>query len=135
MDRLLSNRHLHCERFELYVAQAALLLGGVSRPMIVVDGSDLSHDRRWQLLRASIPVVGRALTLYEEVHPISKLGNRAVQRRFLARLKDSVPSGSVPVIVTDAGISVPWFRFVECQGWEWVGRVKNRSYLLKDGDR
>lgn len=135
MDRLLSNRHLQRERLELYVAQAALLLGGVSQPVIVVDWSDLSHDRRWQLLRASIPVGGRALTLYEEVHPISKLGNRAVQRRFLARLKGFVPSGSVPVIVTDAGFSVPWFRFVACQGWEWVGRVKNRSYLLKDGDR
>ena len=134
MDRLLSNRHLHRERFELYAAQAALLLGGVTQPIIVVDWSKLSHNRRWQLLRASVPVGGRALTLYEEVHPLSKLGNRAVQRRFLARLKDIVPSGSVPIVVTDAGFTVPWFRLVERQGWEWLGRVKNRSYLLKDGD-
>ncbi len=135
MDRLLSNRHLHRERFELYAAQAALLLGGVTQPIIVVDWSKLSHDRRWQLLRASVPVGGRALTLYEEVHPLSKLGNRAVQRRFLARLKAIVPSGSVPILVTDAGFTVPWFQLVERQGWEWLGRVKNGSYLLKDGDR
>jgi hypothetical protein len=135
MDRLLSNRHLQGERFELYAAQAALLLGGVSQPIIVVDWSNLSHDRRWQLLRASVPVGGRTLTLYEEVHPMSKLGNRAVQQCFLARLKDIVPTGSVPLIVTDAGFTVPWFRWVERQGWEWLGRVKNRSYLLKDGDR
>ena len=134
MDRLLSNRHLHRERYELYAAQAALVLGGVTQPIIVVDWSKLSHDGRWQLLRASVPVGGRALTLYEEVHPLSKLGNRAVQRCFLARLKDIVPSGSVPIIVTDAGVTVPWFRLVERQGWEWLGRVKNRSYLLKDGD-
>ena len=75
MDRLLSNSHLQGERFELYAAQAALLLGGVSQPIIVVDWSKLSHDGRWQLLRASVPAGGRALTVYEEVHPISKLGN------------------------------------------------------------
>lgn len=135
MDRLVSNNHLHRERLELYGAQAALVLAGVSQPTVVVDWSELSHDRRWQLLRASVPVGGRALTLYEEVHPLSKLGNRAVQRRFLARLNDLVPSGCVPIIVTDAGFTVPWFRAVERQGWQWVGRVKNRSYLLKDGER
>jgi hypothetical protein len=32
------------------------------------------------LLRAALPVKGRALTLYEEVHPRSRLGNRRVQR-------------------------------------------------------
>jgi hypothetical protein len=60
-DRLLLNRQLHRERFEVYAAQAALILGGVTQPIVVVDWSDLSHDRRWQLLRASVPVGGRAL--------------------------------------------------------------------------
>ena len=134
MDRLLSNAHLHRERLEVYAAQALLVLGGCQQPVIVVDWSDLSHDRQWQLLRASVAVGGRALTLYEEVHGLSKLGNRAVHRRFLVCLKRVLPQGCVPIVVTDAGFTVPWFRLLEHQGWEWVGRVKNRSYLLRDGD-
>lgn len=134
MDRLLSNVHLHKERFEVYAAQGLLLLGGSHRPVILVDWSDLSYDRRFQLLRASVPVGGRALTLYEEVHPLSLLGNRAVQRSFLERIQALLPSGCVPIVVTDAGFTVPWFRLVRARGWDFVGRVKNRTYLLKDGD-
>ncbi|MFQ5551060.1 MAG: IS4 family transposase [Gemmatimonadales bacterium] len=134
MDRLVSNSHLHRERLELYAAQSLLVLGGCRQPVIVVDWSDLSHDRQWQLLRASVAVGGRALTLYEEVHGLSKLGNPTVHRRFLACLKRVLPQGCIPIVVTDAGFEVPWFRLVEHQGWEWLGRVKNRSYLLRDGD-
>lgn len=134
MDRLLSNSHLHGERFEVYAAQALLLLGGCGRPVILVDWSDLSYDRGFQLLRASIPVGGRALTLYEEVHPLSLLGNRGVQRSFLERLEALLPSGCRPIVVTDAGFTVPWFRLVVARGWDFVGRVKNRTYLLKGGD-
>lgn len=134
MDRLLSNGHLHRERFELYAAQALLLVGGCARPVIVVDWSDLSHDRGSQLLRASVPLGGRALTLYEEVHPLSRLGNRAVHRAFLKRLAALLPEGCRPIVVTDAGFTVPWFRMVKARGWDFVGRVKNRTYLLKDGD-
>jgi len=110
-----------------------LLLGGSLRPVILVDWSDLSHDRGYQLLRASVPVGGRALTLYEEVHPLRVLGNRAVQRCFLERLAVLLPLGCVPIVVTDAGFTVPWFRLVAARGWDYVGRVKNRTYLLKDG--
>jgi hypothetical protein len=134
MDRLLSNGHLHAERFEVYVAQALLLLCGNTRPVVLVDWSDLSYDRKSQLLRASIPVGGRALTLYEEVHPLSRLGSRAVHRSFLERLAALLPSGCCPIVVTDAGFTVPWFRLVLARGWDFVGRVKNRTYLLKDGD-
>ena len=44
------------------------------------------------LLRASLPVGGRALTLYEEVHPQKKLANRDVQHRFLQRLAQRLPA-------------------------------------------
>lgn len=135
IDRLLGNVHVHRERMVIYAAQASLLVGGTAQPVVIVDWSNLSHDRRWQLLRASIPVGGRALTLYEEVHPLSKLGNRAVHKRFLAKLESVLPNRCVPIIVTDAGFTVPWFRLVEQRGWHWVGRVKNRSYLLADGDQ
>ncbi|MHB8913127.1 MAG: IS4 family transposase, partial [Lysobacter sp.] len=47
-DRLLSNRHLHGEREQVYADMARWLLRG-ERPVIVIDWSDLKEDRRWCL--------------------------------------------------------------------------------------
>jgi hypothetical protein len=44
----------------------------VARPLIIVDWSDLHADGSRQLLRAAPIVQGRALTLFEEVHPLSR---------------------------------------------------------------
>ena len=79
VDRLLSNPHLHRDRALLYMALIQQMLGPQTCPVIVVDWSDLTTDRRWQGLRAALPVGGRALTRYDEVHPLQKLGNRRVQ--------------------------------------------------------
>jgi hypothetical protein len=85
-DRLLGNRHLQGQARMIYTALARMLLSGVVEPLIVIDWSDLKRDQSLYLLRASLPVGGRSLTLYEEVHPQEKLGNRQVQHRFLQRL-------------------------------------------------
>jgi len=53
-----------------------MLLSGLAEPLIVIDWSDLKEDQSLHLLRASLPVGGRSLTLYEEVHTQRKLGNR-----------------------------------------------------------
>ena len=82
------------------------------------------------MLRASLPVKGRALTLYEEVHPRSRLGNRRVQQAFLETLKTLLPSASHPIIVADSGFRVPFYRYVEYTlGWYWVGRIRNRDFI------
>jgi hypothetical protein len=94
-----------------------------------VDWSDLTANRRWQLLRASLPVGGRALTLYEEVHPLQKLANRRVHRAFLRTLQQLLPPEVRPILVTDAGFRSPWFRDVEQLGWTFVGRVRNRDLV------
>ena len=86
MDRLLSNKHLNLERFSVYSTLTGTLVNGLSEPIIAIDWSPLCADQSWQLLRAALPVGGRALTLYEEIHPRSKLGNRNVQHQFLKRL-------------------------------------------------
>jgi hypothetical protein len=83
MDRLLSNPHLYQERFSVYSAITETIVANVSEPIIAIDWSPLCADQSFQLLRATIPVGGRSLTLYEEIHPRSKLGNRKVQHRFL----------------------------------------------------
>lgn len=129
IDRLLGNRHLAAERFELYQVLARRVVGTLSEPLIVVDWSDLTPDRRWQLLRAALPIGGRCLTLYEEVHPLTRFGNPRVHRAFLDKLKALLPKGVKPVLITDAGFRAPWFKAVNRLGWHWVGRIRNRTYL------
>jgi hypothetical protein len=127
VDRLAANRHLQRERSSIYGAIARWLLSGNVRPIIVIDWSDLSADRRWQLLRAAVPMGGRTLTLYEEVHPLRRLASPRVHRAFLRQLKALLPEAAVPVVVTDAGFRTPWFRSVSRLGWDWIGRVRNRD--------
>ena len=79
IDRLLSNQALHHEVKTLYSALANTLLKDMLEPVVLIDWSPLCADQSWQLLRAALPVGGRSLTLYEEVHPRSKLGNRRIQ--------------------------------------------------------
>jgi hypothetical protein len=85
------------------------------------------------LLRAGMPIGGRCLTLYEEVHPLVRLGNRRVQRAFLQKLKALLPDGVKPIVITDAGFRAPWFKAVNRLGWHWIGRIRNRNELRRQG--
>lgn len=133
MDRLLGNRHLANEQMGLYRALAPRILGTLREPLIIVDWSDLTADRRWQLLRAATPIGGRALTLYEEIHPLTRLGNPRVHAAFLAKLKALLPENVKPILITDAGFRAPWFKSVNRLGWHWIGRIRNRTYLRPHG--
>jgi hypothetical protein len=128
-DRLLGNVHLQRDARQIYTELGRMLLTGVAEPLIVIDWSDLKEDQSLHLLRASLPVGGRSLTLYEEVHTQRKLGNRQVQHRFLQRLKALLPTTAEPIIVADSGFKVPFYREVERLGWRWVGRVRGRDYI------
>jgi len=68
-DRLIGNGHLSQERLSIYQAVTRRLLGANPQPIVLVDWSDYTYDRSHLILRAAIPVGGRGLTLYEEVHP------------------------------------------------------------------
>lgn len=59
---------------------------------------DLKADQSLHLLRASLPVGGRALTLYEGVQPQSKLNNQLTHIRLLRRLGEVLPPGTEPII-------------------------------------
>lgn len=134
IDRLLGNEHLQGERLALYGRLAQFLIRANPQPVVVVDWSPLCADQRWQLLRASVAVKGRALTLYEEVHPQSMLGSRKVQKRFLEQLALLVPPKCQPLIVTDAGFKNPWFKAVEALGWQWLGRVRGQVLVSRPGE-
>lgn len=133
IDRLLGNARLDTERLSIYRANARWVLGQQLCPVIVVDWSDLTADRRWQLLRAALPIGGRTLTLYEEVHPLRHFANPRVHRAFLARLQALLPEGITPILITDAGFRAPWFKAVSRWGWHWLGRIRNRDYLRAQG--
>lgn len=130
MDRLLGNSRLGTERLTIFQAVAHWLLAGLSQPTVLVDWSDLTADRAWQVLRASLPVSGRAVTIYEEVHPLRALASPPVHRGFLQHLAQVLPRTTRPTLVTDAGFRGTWFRMVEALGWHWVGRIRNRTLVL-----
>jgi len=39
-----------------------------------------------------------------------------------------------PIVVTDAGFRGTWVRLVQAQGWDWVGRIRNRT-LVQQAER
>ena len=126
--RLLGNRHLQRERAGVYGFVAGFLLKNIKYPIIIVDWSPVNHVDK-QILRATIPIGGRAFTLYEEVHPESKLGSLSAHKAFIRRLAVMIPDGISPIVTTDAGFKVPWFKPVEQQGWYWLGRMRGNSSI------
>ncbi len=134
MDRLLGNPKLHKERFALYRQMGIWLLSKVSRPLIVVDWSDVYEGQQFVMLTAAIPLGSRALTLYEKVYPMKQYNSPKAHKQFLQALSQVVPQRKHPIIITDAGFRGPWFREVEALGWDWVGRIrKGVYYSLNEG--
>jgi len=127
-DRLIGNRHLSAEGQSIYQAVSRYLIGDNKRPIILIDWSDYTHDGKQLILRASVPVGGRALTLYEEVHPYKSYGNAGIQRGFLKTLTGFIPAQARPIVVTDAGFMSPWFAAVEKLGWDYIGRLRGNIY-------
>jgi hypothetical protein len=102
VDRLLGNRLLHDELPEFYGALARAVVPPHSQPLILVDWSKLG-DGQWALV-AAVPLSGRSIPLYSEVHPETSLGTDAVHRAFLTSLRQRiVPRTCKPIIVTCVG--------------------------------
>ena len=126
--RLLGNAHLHRERPYVYQALCTHYLQGVTHPLIIIDWSPIGHADR-QILRAALPVGGRSITLYEEVHPERRLASPQVHQRFLRQLHGLIPAHCIPIICTDAGFKTPWFKQVESLGWFWLGRMRGVGHM------
>jgi hypothetical protein len=126
-DRLLGNKKLHKEILLYFHATAMWIIRGKRRPLILIDWTRL--EPRHVILAAAIPVDGRALTVYSEVHPLAKLGKPGVQKRFLKKLRQLLPTDCRPIVVTDAGFMNPWFREIQSMGWDFVGRLRGKRYM------
>lgn len=129
LDRLLSNRRLHATVLPLHQAMATWLLRGMTHPLVLVDWADLKGDGRWAVLRAAVPVGGRALTLYEQIFPLKRMNQPQAQREFLHQLNRVVPGSVTPIIVTDAGFRSDWLRAVQALGWSSIGRLRNNTQV------
>ena len=126
--RLCSNPHLHQESNAIYKLVAQRLIGQQTHPIILVDWSNLDNRKQHFLLRASLAVKGRSLSLLEQVYGNDEKEKPAIHKQFMTRLKSLLPDGCRPIIVSDAGFRVPWFRLVESLGFDYVGRVRNRTF-------
>ena len=129
MDRLIGNAHLAYERHEIYGVMSRMLLREIETPIILIDWSVLCADQQFHVLRASIPVGRRALTLYEKIYSQTQLGNRDIQHTFLNTLATMLGSTKTPIIIADSGFRVPFYRHVEMLGWHWIGRIRNRDLI------
>jgi len=128
-DRLLSNPHLHAERLDIYGALSVLIVGAKTRPIVLIDWSDMDEFKQDFLLRAAVAVDGRSKTLYEEIHTIESKEKPATHKHFLIQLQKLLPNDCRPILITDAGFRTPWFKLVEEMGWDWVGRIRNRHAI------
>lgn len=133
IDRLLGNEAVWASRGALYHAVSERWLADLKQLLIVVDWSDMTADQKWHLLRASVAVEGRSVTLYEEVHPQKRYGSPRVHKCFLKRMAQMVPAGCQVIVMTDAGFRSSWFKLVAARGWEWIGRIRNRD-LIRGAD-
>lgn len=131
-DRFVGNKNIHSELPSIFKTIAKMLIGNV-RPTIIVDWSHVPNTK-FNLLRAALTSKGRAITLYEEVHPYELLGNREVEKDFLWKLKYYLPSECVPIIITDAGFHNDWFKNVINLGWGYIGRVRGLKVYKQIGD-
>ncbi len=133
LDRLLGNPRVQAVRAFFYEEAAAWLLRA-AQPVILIDWSELKSDGKWHLLRAAVSARGRALTLYEEVHPETRKASPEVEAQFLLQLQALLPKNTRPILVTDAGFRVPWFRAAEALGWHWIGRVRGTTKFCLSGE-
>jgi hypothetical protein len=125
VDRLVGNAGLAREGGYFFRAMADRLLSSCARPVILVDWTQVMGKH--EALVAAVPIGGRALPIYLEVHSLKKLGNAAVEKSFLDSLRSILPVGCCPIIVSDAGFKGPLFEAVRVLKWDFLGRVRGTA--------
>ena len=113
VDRLVGNTNLSTERLAVYSEVALWLVGKVERPWVIIDWSDVELGHEFLMLKAAVPVGGRAVSVYEEVHPLRRYNSPRTHRTFLKNLRAVLPQTCRPIVITDAGFRGPWFKAVD----------------------
>lgn len=131
IDRLFGNKKLHENGVTFYKGIAQHLIKDNKRPIILIDASRLTRCGTYHVLRASLPIKGRSLTLYDEVYQSNEYQNPKYHSKFLKTLKELLPIECKPIIVTDAGFRNTWFKQVVAHGWDFIGRVRNSTHYCR----
>lgn len=131
VDRLLANRHLYTERFDIYQALAKRLFTHLNEALIILDWSGCCSQQRW-ILQASLVGNGRSIPIYREIHPISLISNTKIEKSFLDKLHKIIPETTNVIIVTDAGFRLPFLKYVVSLGWHFVSRIRAPLQLSFD---
>lgn len=132
-DRLVSNSILENNRDIFYQALAHKIVPKTGWCPVLVDTSCLTADSKFQMIRASLALDGRAFTLFEMAYKNGKLSS--IWKIFLNRLRKILPEkkGRV-IIITDAGFHNKWFHLVREQKWDFIGRIRQeKNYTTSDG--
>ena len=133
VDRLVSNSLLEENRGIFYKALAKKIVPRTGWCPILVDTSCLTADSKFQVIRASLAIDGRAFTLFEMTYKNGTL--RKNWKIFLQKLGEILPEekGHV-IIITDAGFHNKWFHLVREQKWDFIGRIRqDKNYTTSDG--
>ncbi|MBK8996330.1 MAG: IS4 family transposase [Myxococcales bacterium] len=126
VDRLLGNHAMQEALPRIYQVLASWLLAAMTRPVVLVDWTGCGPGL--YLLRAGLPLGGRAILLHARVVTHKKLANKDIHEEFLRTLATIIPAHCRPIIVTDAGFHSHWFAHVSKLGWDFVGRMRGRFH-------
>lgn len=126
VNNMLGNPNLHMSRETISKTICHFFLNNREQPLVAIDWSSTNSTLKHHVLRATLILrnKGRGITLYEEVHPQKKLANAKVEEAFLYKLYDLFPRKTKPIIITDAGYTVRWFKVISKLNWDYVGRVR-----------
>lgn len=127
MNRLVGNQKLYCDRIQLYSHFAKRILGSKKRPVISIDWCAVTPGGHEQLIRATVSGKGRPLVIYESVYTNKTYNNPVAHKQFLEELEMVIPKNCKPIILTDAGFGVSWFKLVLEKGWDFLGRIRNKT--------
>jgi hypothetical protein len=133
VDRLLGNRALADELDVLYGVIARYSLRSATRPTILLDWTKIG--KTMCALTAAVPVEGRAITIYSVTVPLSKYTSVAVEKDFLKQLALLVGPGCKPILVGDAGFRGPWMKRVLALNWDFVTRIRGRTFVRAVGKK
>lgn len=125
VDRLEGNKHLHGELETFYSSLSKYVFTYTSHEAsapIIIDVCYLKDNCAVQMLSAELALKGRSLPLYRDVFNQGELQNRAV--KFIAALKNLIPSDKPIIIIMDAAFGEDWFKEIESAGWFWLVRVR-----------
>ena len=137
IDRLIGHARIEDEARWVACAIAARLKTQGGPLVIAIDWSAVGPGGAFVELRASatVPGKGRGITIYQQVYPLSKLGNPKVERALLKALVAWIGPDVEVIVITDAGFRRAWLAQVERLGWGWIGRVRRGVHLGRTNAR